>query len=173
MPEFVHPCLSEQLTPSLFNGHLNTVYTTQDTHDKATKSGYPMTPFMQLNPAINQEARMNAVFVERLQGLGGVSSWQPCTDWENPIFGCELFSFAFCFMTFVKQCAPVVCVLTDADQGASSTTRTRLCNSLPLTAPFTPLVNLVVQAGRLSRSNGYHSILRPRDKAKYLRNSRL
>lgn len=86
VPEFVHPCLSEQLLPSqLDDGNLNTIYTTADTHDKATTANVPMTPFIQLNPAINQNARLNASFLEpKADGQG----WTPCSEWENPIFGC-------------------------------------------------------------------------------------
>lgn len=87
MPKFIHPCLSEQLVPSLLGDTLNTVYTPKDTHDQATKTGYPMTPFIQLTPAINQEARINATFVEMLTD-SGTPGWKPCSDWENPIFGC-------------------------------------------------------------------------------------
>ena len=92
--EFVHPCLSEQLIPTTFGGSLNTIYTPQDTHDAATASGVPMTPFIQLNPAINQEARINATFLERVIGEGKSSWWEPCSDWENPIFGCEYHPFS-------------------------------------------------------------------------------
>ena len=90
--DFIHPCLSEQLIPSMLNGSLNTVYTTQDTHDAATASGVPMTPFVQLQPSINQNARVNATFLKRVTGKGTSSWWQPCTDWENPIIGCKSFS---------------------------------------------------------------------------------
>ncbi len=72
MPEFIHPCLSEQLIPSVLDGGttLNTVYTTKDTQDKATSSGYPMTPFIQLTPAINQDARINASLPQAGHGGG-------------------------------------------------------------------------------------------------------
>jgi hypothetical protein len=98
-PNFIHPCLSEQLIPSLLDHTLNTVYTPQETHDQATKTGYPMTPFIQLTPAINQEARINAVFVEKFSG-SSKKPWKPCSDWENPIFGC--ISSFFCPL-FVRE----------------------------------------------------------------------
>jgi hypothetical protein len=91
VPDYVHPCIDEQLIPSLSaDGSLNTVYTSQQTHDAASSSGYPMTPFIQLTPAINQEARINAMFLEHvLDNAQKPTGWKPCSDWENPIFGCK------------------------------------------------------------------------------------
>jgi hypothetical protein len=96
VPGYVHPCIDEQLLPSLFNRTLNTVYTPQDTLDKITKtsSGYPMTPFIQLTPALNQEARINALFLEKITNANKSQSWQPCSDWENPIFGWVVVNYA-------------------------------------------------------------------------------
>jgi hypothetical protein len=45
-----------------------------------------MTPFIQLNPAINQAARMNAAF---LRVAPDEKSWLPSNEWDNPIFGCK------------------------------------------------------------------------------------
>lgn len=127
---FIHPCLSEQLVPSVINRgpkherELNTVYTPQETHDIATDSELPLTPFVQLSPAINQEARINAFFLKQAFGkqfpaltpvvktntvatsaaantgdstpgkdntsMTVTSSWwETCTDWDDPIIGCE------------------------------------------------------------------------------------
>ncbi|KAF1950576.1 hypothetical protein CC80DRAFT_496806 [Byssothecium circinans] len=92
-PDFIHPCLSEQLIPSLLDGELNTVYTTKQTQDMATSSGYPMTPFAQLTPAINQEARINASFL-LAPDAKKKTTWKICSDWENPIFGWVLVNYA-------------------------------------------------------------------------------
>ena len=48
-----------------------------------------MTPFIQLNPAINQEARINANFVKP-----NGSKWQICSEWDNPILGCKFTAVA-------------------------------------------------------------------------------
>lgn len=92
---YVHPCIDEQLLPSLFGDKINTVFTPQDT-EKFTKtsSGYPMTPFIQLTPAINQEARINATFLQKIQSPNETKSWKPCSDWENPIFGWVVVNYA-------------------------------------------------------------------------------
>jgi hypothetical protein len=94
--KYVHPCIDEQLLPSLFGDTMNTVFTPQDTQDKITKtsSGYPMTPFMQLTPAINQEARINSVFLQKVKDVNNSQSWKPCSDWENPIFGWVVVNYA-------------------------------------------------------------------------------
>ncbi|KAK5455897.1 hypothetical protein LTS15_005215 [Exophiala xenobiotica] len=92
-PSFIHPCLSQQLLPSLLDNTLNTVYTPTETEDKNTNTDYPMTPFMQLTPAINQEARINATFVNKL-GNGSKKPWKPCNDWEVPIFGWIIVNYA-------------------------------------------------------------------------------
>lgn len=66
-PKFVHPCLADQLLPTVLDdGTLNVVYgPTQVPPDPRTHSGYPMSPFIQLTPSINQDARVNASFVQR------------------------------------------------------------------------------------------------------------
>jgi hypothetical protein len=95
--KYIHPCLDEQLLPSLFGDTMNTVFTPQDTQDKIsnTSSGYPMTPFLQLTPAINQEARINAAFLQKTTTPnGGSLAWTPCSDWENPIFGWIVVNYA-------------------------------------------------------------------------------
>lgn len=48
-----------------------------------------MTPFIQLTPAINQEARINATFLRKVTE-NGKARWASCDDWDNPIFGCLL-----------------------------------------------------------------------------------
>jgi hypothetical protein len=94
MSEFVHPCLSDQLCPSLIPNPdkpkefiLNTIYRTRDV---ATSSGGRESPFIQITPAINQPARINSCFLKQDNPSQGQSlAWQTCTDWENPIFGCK------------------------------------------------------------------------------------
>jgi hypothetical protein len=62
-PEFIHPCAADQLLPTVLpDGTLNVVY---GTADPPSKSKYPMSSFIQLTPAINQDARLNATFVQR------------------------------------------------------------------------------------------------------------
>lgn len=85
IPEFLHPCLSDQLCPSVLpDNTLNTVFTSPDA---PTSSGARLCPFIQITPAINQNARINARFVEK---DSEPSSWKVCDDWDNPILGCKL-----------------------------------------------------------------------------------
>lgn len=69
---------------------LNTVFTTQQTQDRILESGTMMTPFIQLTPAINQEARLNFKFLESKVDVDGIAQpWSICSDWDSPIFGCK------------------------------------------------------------------------------------
>ncbi|ORY12601.1 hypothetical protein BCR34DRAFT_600494 [Clohesyomyces aquaticus] len=62
IPESVHPCLSDFLTPDILNGQINSIYA----EDRRPDHGqWPLCRFMQLTPAINQNARINACFVNR------------------------------------------------------------------------------------------------------------
>jgi hypothetical protein len=96
-PKFVNPCLADQLLPTVLDGgKLNVVYgPSQVKPDLPTKSGYPMSPFIQLTPSINQDARINASFVQRDEdSKGNFSKWRPSTPWENPIIGWIVVNYA-------------------------------------------------------------------------------
>lgn len=82
LAEAVLPCLADNLCPSLItvNGatEMNTVIKNTAGVDA---SGYPLCPLVQLTPAINQEARINAEFM-----VQDGSNWRVATDWDNPIW---------------------------------------------------------------------------------------
>lgn len=94
-PEFIHPCVADQLLPTVLpDGALNVVY---GTPDPPTKSKYPMSPFIQLTPAINQDARLNATFLQREVSADSSSTftrWRPSTAWDNPVFGWVVVNYA-------------------------------------------------------------------------------
>ncbi|KAF2994238.1 hypothetical protein E8E13_000317 [Curvularia kusanoi] len=71
----VHPCLSEFLTPDIFEDQINTIFP----EDKQPDHGsWPLCRFMQLSPSINQNARVNTCFVNRACNINSA-------DLENPI----------------------------------------------------------------------------------------
>jgi hypothetical protein len=82
LPEAALPCLADNLCPSLIdvNGEIemNTVIKNTEGVDA---SGYPLCPLVQLTPAINQDARINAEFMLRDGG-----NWRVASDWDNPIW---------------------------------------------------------------------------------------
>jgi hypothetical protein len=89
-PDFpIHPCLADQLCPTVLKDNkLNTVFTSTDA---LTSSGMVQSPFIQITPAINQTARINAAFLQRNfddNGTALTPPWRICNDWDNPIFGC-------------------------------------------------------------------------------------
>jgi hypothetical protein len=96
-PKAIHPCLGNQLIPTVFNdGTINVPFSQEEVPaNQHTESGYPITPFIQLTPAINQEARINSYFMQRVEdGKGKFISWAPSTPWENPVFGWVVINYA-------------------------------------------------------------------------------
>jgi hypothetical protein len=89
MPEFVHPCLADQLCPGVFPPDSSTLNTVFVNPDGPTSSGARLSPFVQLTPAINQDARINASWLRRGHAPSS-AVWSPCSDWENPVFGCRI-----------------------------------------------------------------------------------
>ncbi len=59
----VHPCLSDQLCPTILDKPKHTLNTVWSSNDKPTSSGGVLSPFIQITPAINQEARINASYI--------------------------------------------------------------------------------------------------------------
>ncbi len=95
VPAFpIHPCLADQLCPTLLSDNtLNTVFTN---NDALTTSGMVHSPFIQITPAINQSARINASFLKRNfddNGAALTPPWTVCNDWDNPIIGCKYSPF--------------------------------------------------------------------------------
>jgi hypothetical protein len=85
IPESVHPCLSDFLTPDIVENKLNTVYPEDKQPDHGT---WPLCRFMQLSPAINQNTRVNASFLNRSPNPG-LPFWNETENDkpESPIFG--------------------------------------------------------------------------------------
>ncbi|KAK0108295.1 hypothetical protein ONS95_003111 [Cadophora gregata] len=85
VPECVHPCLSDFLIPDIVNNQLNTIYPEVQAPDHGT---WPMSRFMQLTPAINQNSRLNATFVNKSESTGFPFWHETENDKpESPIFG--------------------------------------------------------------------------------------
>jgi hypothetical protein len=88
MPPSLHPCLGDQVCPGLVVGTtlLNTV-TELTAADPQLPGGYPLCPYVQLTPAINQAARLNAAFVEPVtDSKGAFTPWKTTNDWEQPVW---------------------------------------------------------------------------------------
>lgn len=86
----IYPCLSDYLAPDVDGktGVLNTVYPTADAK---VPNQWPLCEFMQLTPAINQDARINASFLTR----DSVSTdWREATEYEQPIWGWIVINYA-------------------------------------------------------------------------------
>jgi hypothetical protein len=96
----IYPCLSHYLAPDVFGGRLNTIFPT----DPVTDGSWPLCPYVQLSPAINQAARINASFL--IQDVipspaatmpkpnPTYSPWREATDYENPIWGWLIINYA-------------------------------------------------------------------------------
>jgi hypothetical protein len=69
----IFPCLSDYLSPDVINDRLNTVFPTTD---PVVPGKWPLCPYIQLTPAINQDARINGSFLIRdTIGSGKYSDW--------------------------------------------------------------------------------------------------
>lgn len=80
-PPPLYPCLSDYYAPQMLDGNIaNTIV--QDA------AGF--CEFVQLPPAINQPARLNAAFITADKD----GTWHPATEWENPIWGWIVINFA-------------------------------------------------------------------------------
>lgn len=85
----IHPCLSDFVAPStlpapassgLPYGNLNTVLKEPDLQ----KDINPLCRFIQLDPSINQDTRLNAAFVSRRKNKAGNITWQETSDYDQP-----------------------------------------------------------------------------------------
>ncbi|KAI1624653.1 hypothetical protein EDD37DRAFT_627652 [Exophiala viscosa] len=98
----VYPCMSDYLSPDLCGpSTLNTVFPlATDEGVSLTPHQYPLCPYMQLTPAINQPARINAAFLK--QEIGGrdkngqaqFSAWREALDFEQPVWGWMVINYA-------------------------------------------------------------------------------
>jgi hypothetical protein len=101
LPASIHPCLGDQVCPSLIpkTSNLNTVtaLTSADAHlpNPDLPGGYPLCPYVQLTPAINQSARINAEFVEPVTDSNGTfQSWKTTNDWDEPVWAWVVVNYA-------------------------------------------------------------------------------
>jgi hypothetical protein len=101
VPESVHPCLSDFLTPDIINNQLNTVYPEPQPPDHGN---WPMSRFMQLTPAINQNTRLNATFVNR-SSTPGFPYWNETENDkpESPIFGWIIVNYQDLGLQFFRS----------------------------------------------------------------------
>lgn len=84
----VYPCLGDQVCPNLLPGtsHLNTV-TALTQADPQIPGDYPLCPYVQLTPSINQPARLNARFVVPNAATdANPAKWQVADDWHQPVW---------------------------------------------------------------------------------------
>lgn len=69
----IFPCLSDYLAPDVINGRLNTIFPTPD---PVVPGKWPLCPYIQLTPAINQDTRINGSFLIRdTVEAGTYSEW--------------------------------------------------------------------------------------------------
>ncbi|ORY16104.1 hypothetical protein BCR34DRAFT_137208 [Clohesyomyces aquaticus] len=86
--ETIFPCLGDQVCPGFVRGtnQLNTITPITEV-DQDLLGDYPLCPYVQLTPAINQEARLNASFlIPQFDRLRRFREWRRAADWEQPVF---------------------------------------------------------------------------------------
>ncbi|KAL8756888.1 MAG: hypothetical protein Q9184_004359, partial [Pyrenodesmia sp. 2 TL-2023] len=63
--------------------------------DPQQPGSYPLCPYVQLTPAINQPARLNAHFVTpKLATDAAFAGWHLADDWDQPVWGWVIVNFA-------------------------------------------------------------------------------
>ncbi|KAL8901692.1 MAG: hypothetical protein Q9207_005078 [Kuettlingeria erythrocarpa] len=128
----VYPCLGDQVCPGFVPGtsHLNTV-TALTEADPQQPGSYPLCPYVQLTPAINQPTRLNAHFVTpTLATDAAFAGWRVADDWEQPVWGWVIVNFADYGLQFFTAEGQFYVELTPA--GSTSTIAS------PRWQPFNP-----------------------------------
>ncbi|KAF2839439.1 hypothetical protein M501DRAFT_954904 [Patellaria atrata CBS 101060] len=97
-PETIYPCLGDQVCPTFVPGTtlLNTV-TPLTLADPQLPGAYPLCPYIQLPPAINQNSRLNASFLVKEISLTNANEfvgWRTVSDYEQPIWGWIIINYA-------------------------------------------------------------------------------
>jgi hypothetical protein len=98
----VYPCLSDYLSPDLWDPNtLNTVFPLDsDEGLSTTPHQYPLCPYIQVTPAINQPTRINAAFLKQdltgkdEKGQSQYSAWREVLDFEQPVWGWMVINYA-------------------------------------------------------------------------------
>ena len=92
-PDALYPCISSYLTPDIDTktGNLNTIFPEPNT----TNEPFPLCRFIQLPPAINQPARLNAAFLTNQQSTS-YPFWKETMDDkpESPVFCWIVINYA-------------------------------------------------------------------------------
>ncbi|PLN77507.1 hypothetical protein BDW42DRAFT_202579 [Aspergillus taichungensis] len=82
----LYPCISDFYEPQL----LEDVYANTVIQEKPGQC-----QFVQLPPQINQDARLNAAFVQRTRTPDTDKAyWRPASEWDNPIWGWVVTNYA-------------------------------------------------------------------------------
>jgi len=77
-PPPIYPCISDYYEPQMRStGYANVAIPQKEPG---------ICEFMQVSPAINQPARLNAAFVKNDSSQSS-AYWRPITEWENPVWG--------------------------------------------------------------------------------------
>jgi hypothetical protein len=97
----IYPCLSDYLTPDVRDKKLNTVFeipgAAVGSGDPGADDGsghWPLCQYVQLTPAINQDARINASFLVREEDPKAPSPWRAASDYEQPIWAWIVINYA-------------------------------------------------------------------------------
>ncbi|KAK7598454.1 hypothetical protein V3481_000080 [Fusarium oxysporum f. sp. vasinfectum] len=97
----IYPSLSDYLAPDIIEvddgsgGKKKVLNTLFPTPDPVVEGSWPVSQFIQLTPAINQDARINGVFLTQdTIASNKYSAWREATDFENPIWGWLVVNYA-------------------------------------------------------------------------------
>jgi len=93
-PPPIYPCISDYYEPQMLrDGYANVAVPQKEPG---------ICEFMQVSPAINQPARLNATFVTN-DNSQPTAYWRPITEWENPVWGWVVVNYVDNGIQFFTQ----------------------------------------------------------------------
>jgi hypothetical protein len=95
----IYPCLSDWLSPDIIDsqdGASKVINTVLPASKPSQPGEWPLCQYIQLTPAINQDARINGAFLIRdnIQDSSEYGTWRETTDYDSMIWGWVIPNYA-------------------------------------------------------------------------------
>ncbi|KAL9610371.1 MAG: hypothetical protein Q9167_004911 [Letrouitia subvulpina] len=135
----ISPCLSDTYFPGTV-GNVNPSDSTARANCVIPQGDNKSCPFINLPPAINQPARLNAAFVTKSN-----ESWKTSSEWENPIWGWLVVNFAEQGLQFFLADGTFYREVRFGGSTGTQTTTKWLPYDPPTTLPSTSQLDFLIQ----------------------------
>ncbi|KAL8672154.1 MAG: hypothetical protein Q9168_003377 [Polycauliona sp. 1 TL-2023] len=140
----ISPCLSDTYFPGTIGG-VNPSLSNARANCVLPQADHASCPFINLPPGINQPARLNAEFVNKVNG-----AWSVCSEWDvspdtNPIWGWIVVNFAEQGLQIFLADGTFYREVRFGGQTGAQTTAKWLPYEPPLTLPSTTQIDFLIQ----------------------------